>query len=82
MKTKTPEPEELRSILPEPEELRSVVDTLQLQQEVSVAGYSKNRLHIDSDPSIHILLNWELVGGLIQLDRVIKIQADGKPIHL
>ena len=31
---------------------------------------------------MHILFNQELLGSFIQLDRVIRIQADDKPIHL
>ena len=70
------------SVLPEPEVLRSVVDTLKPQQDVSVVGHPKNHLYIDSGESVHILFNRLLLGGLTQLDRVIKIQAGGKPIHL
>ena len=55
---------------------------METQQDVSVAGHPKNFLYINSRVSIHILFNQELLGGLIQLDWVIKIQADGNPIHL
>ena len=52
------------------------------QQEVSVVEHSKNLLYIDSGSFIHILFNQELLKSLIQLDQVIKIQGDGKSIHL
>ena len=80
VKANISEPKELRSVLPEPEELRSVVDTLEPQGEVNVTAHPKNRLYIDSGASVHILFNRELLGCLIQLDRVIKIQAGGKKI--
>ena len=48
----------------------------------SVAGHPKNRLYIDSGASLHILFNKELMGGLQDLDRPLKIQAGGKPIHM
>ena len=67
---------------PEAEELRSGEDNLTPQRLVSVAGHPKNRLYIDSGASVHILLNQELLGGLIKQDWIIKIQAGGKPIHL
>ena len=65
----------------EPEELSSMIDTLEPQQDVSVAGHPKNHLYMDSGASVHILFNQDLLGGLVQLDRVIEIQAGGKPIH-
>ena len=52
------------------------------QRMTSVAGHPKNRLYIDSDVSLHILFNKELMGGLQDLDRPLKIQAGGKPIHM
>ena len=48
----------------------------------SVAGHPKNQLYIDSGASLHILFNKELMGGLQNLDRPLKIQAGGKPIHM
>ena len=48
----------------------------------SVAGHPKNRLYIDSGSSLRILINKELMGGLVDLDRPLKIQASGKPIHM
>ena len=52
------------------------------QHLASVAGHPKNRLYINSGASIHILFNKELLGGIVNLDKSIKIQAGGKPIHL
>ena len=49
---------------------------------ISVAGHPKNRLYIDSGVSLYILFNKELMGGLQDLDRPLKIQAGGKPIHM
>ena len=68
--------------MPEPEELRSRVATMEPQREISGAGHPKNRLYINNGVSVHIIFNQELLGGLIQLDWIIKIQAGGKPIHL
>ena len=68
--------------IPEPEESRSGEDTSTPQRLVSVAKHPKNPLYIDSDASLHIIFNRELLGGLIKLDRAIKIQAGGKLIHL
>ena len=48
----------------------------------SVAGHPKNRLYINSGASLHILFNKELMGGLQNLDRPLKIQAGGKPIRM
>ena len=48
------------------------------QRDVIVAGHPNNRLYIDSGASVHILFNPELLSGLVQLDRVIKIQACDK----
>ena len=64
--------------MPEPEELGNV----ETQREVSIAEHPKNCLCIDSGSSVHILFNQELLGGLIELDLDIKIQAGGKLIHL
>ena len=52
------------------------------QQNVSVAGHPKNHLYIDIGVFVHNLFNQELLGSIIQLDWIIKIQAGGKPIHL
>ena len=68
--------------VPEPEESRRGDDPLTPQRLASVAGHPKNRLYIDSGASIHILFNKELLGGIVDLDKSIKIQAGGKPIHL
>ena len=54
---------------------------LDTQQDVSVAGHPKNHIYINSGEFIHILFNPELLGGLIQQDRVIMFQAGCKPIH-
>ena len=82
-----PIPEKTRSAsekiqVPEPEETRSGDDALTPQRLASVAGHPKNRLYIDSGASIHILFNKELLGGIVNLDRALKIHAGGKPIHL
>ena len=78
-------PEKTSSVkikVPEPEESRSVDDALTPQRLASVAGQPKNRLYIESGASIHILFNKELLGGIVNLDRALKIHAGGKPIHL
>ena len=62
-------------------ELRSGEDTLTPQRLVSVAGHQKSHLYIDSGASIYMFFNQELLGGLMKLDRAIKIYAGGKPIH-
>ena len=82
MTTKSPEQKQLRRVLPEPEEPRSVVDTLDTQQDPSVAGHPRNYVYINSRAFVHILFNQELLEDLIQLDWVIKIQGGGKSIHL
>lgn len=43
------------------------------QQDIIVARNPKNWLYINSGTSIHILFNQELLEGLIQLERIIKI---------
>ena len=48
----------------------------------SVAGHPKNILYIDSDASLHILFNKELLGELNDLKIPVKIQAGGKPSHI
>ena len=48
----------------------------------SVAGHPKNRLYIDSGVFLHILFNKELMGGLVDLNRPLKYQASGKPVHM
>ena len=68
--------------VPEPEESRSADDASIPQRLASVAGHPKNCLYIDSGASIHILFNKELLGGIVDLNKSIKIQAGGKPIHL
>ena len=74
-------PKSVKIQISEPEESRSGEDTSTPQRLVSVAEHPKNRLFIDSGASLHIICNRELVGGLIKLNRAIKIQAGGKPIH-
>ena len=64
------------------EESRSVREASTLQLMISVAGHPKNRLYIDSGASLHILFNKELMGGLQDLDRPLKVQAGNKPIHM
>ena len=75
-------PKSVKIQTPEPVESRSGEDASTPQRLVSVAGHPKNHLFIDSGASLHIIFNRELLGGLIKLDRAIKIQAGGKPIHL
>ena len=58
---------------PEPEESRSEEDPSTPQRLVNVAGHLKNRLYFDSGVSLHIIFNKELLGGLIKLNRAIKI---------
>ena len=79
---KPKKPRSVKIQTPKPEELRSGEDTLTPQRLVSMAGYSKNRLNIDSGEFVHILFNRELFGGLIKLDQIINIQVSGKPINL
>ena len=47
-----------------------------------MAGHPKNRLYIDIGASIHILFNKELLVDIVNLDKSVKIHADGKPIHI
>ena len=68
--------------IPKIEKLRSGKESLTPQRMASVTGHPKNRLYIDSVASIHILFNKELMGGLVNLNRPLKIQAGGKPIHM
>ena len=78
-------PEKTRSVkveVPEPEEPRRGDDPSTPQLLASVAGHPKNRLYIDSGASIHILFNKELLGGIVNLYKSVKIHACGKPIHL
>ena len=63
-------------------ELRSKDKDSTPQRMTSVAGHPKNRLYINNGESLHILFNKELMGGLQNLDRPLKIQAGGKPIHM
>ena len=67
---------------PKPEESSSGEDTSTPQRLVSVTGYPKKRLFIVSGASIHILFNKELLGGIVSLNRALKIHASGKPIYL
>ena len=68
--------------MPDLEELRSGEEASTPQRLASVAGHPKNCLYIDSGASIHILFNRELLGGLMKLDRTLKIQGGDKRIHL
>ena len=61
-------------------ESRGEAEDLTPQRMTSVAGHPKNHLYIDSGASLHILFNKELMRGLQDLDRSLKIQASGKPI--
>ena len=77
--------EKTRSVelqVPEPEESRSGDEVSTPQRLASVAGHPKNRLYIDSGASLHILFNNKLLSCIVNLDRALKIQAGGKPIHL
>ena len=76
-------PEKTRSVkivVLKPEEPRRGNDPSTPQRLASVAGHPKNRIYINSGASIHILFNKELLGGIVDLDKSIKIQAGGKPI--
>lgn len=78
-------PEKTRSVkiqVPKPKVSRRGDDPSIPQHLTSVAGHPKNRIYINSGASIHILFNKELLGGILDLDKSIKIQAGGKPIHL
>ena len=69
-------PRSVKIQMPEPEESRNREDAASTPQRLlSVARHPKNRLYIDSGASLHIIFNRELLGGLIKLDRVIKILA-------
>ena len=67
---------------PESEDSRSGEDALTPQRLLSVTGHPKNRIYINSGASLNILFNRELLGGVITLNRAIKIQAGGEPIYL
>ena len=66
----------------EPEESRSGEDPSLSQHILIVTGHPKYCLFINISGSQHIIFNIELLGGFIKLNRPIKIQAGGKPIHL
>ena len=68
------------STISELHELRSEDEDSTPQRMTSIAGHPKNRLYIKNGASLHILFNKELMGGLQNLDRPLKIQAGGKPI--
>ena len=77
-------PEKTRNVkiqVPEPEESRSGDDASTPQRLASVAGHPKNPLYINSGAFIPILFNKELLCGIVNLDRALKIRAGGKPIH-
>ena len=67
---------------PELEELRSGEESMTPQRMTSVAGRPNNHLYINSGASIHTFCIKELLEDLMNLNRSLKIQADGKPIHL
>ena len=66
-------PRSVKIQTPEPEESWSREDDLTPQHLVSVAGYPKNCLYIDSCAFLHIIFNRGLLGGLIKINRAIKI---------
>ena len=68
--------------IPEIEESRIGKESSTPQRMTSVAAHSKSRVYIDSGASILILFNKELMGGLVNLNRPLKIQTGGKLIHL
>ena len=68
--------------VPEPEESRSGDDASTPQRLASVARHPKYCLYINSGASIHIFFTKELLGGIVNLDRALKIHAGGKTIHL
>jgi len=68
--------------MPEPAESRSMEEATTWKRLVSVDRDPKNRSYINSDASIRNLFNNELLAGLLKLDKILKIQTDGKPIHL
>ena len=70
------------NMISELEEYRSMNEALTIQRMASVAGHPKSCLYIDSGASLHILFNKELMGGLANLNRPFKIQANDKPIHM
>ena len=75
-------PKSVKIQTPEPEVLLGGKNTSMPQCLVSVARHPDNCLYINSGVSVHTLFNRELLGGLIKLDQVIKVQAGGKIIHL
>jgi len=70
------------NMISEIEESRSVKEDSTPQRMTSVTGHPKNRLYIDSGASLHILFNKELMGGLVNLDRPLEIQAGDKLVHM
>ena len=78
-------PEKSRSVkiqMPELAESRSGDEVMTPQRLVSVDGDPKNRSYIDRAASIHNFFDKELLVDLVNLDRALKIQTGGKPIHL
>ena len=75
-------PRSVKIPMPKPEQSRSREEVSMSQRMASVAEHPKNCLYINSGASIHILFNKELLGGLVNLDRPLKIEAGGKLIHL
>ena len=63
-------------------ELRSVKEYSTPQRMTSVVGHPKNRLYINSGAFLHILFNKELMEGLVNLNKPLKIQAGGKLVHM
>ena len=70
------------NMISELEESMSMKEASTPQRMASVAEHPKNCIYIDSGTSIHILFNKELMGGLVNLNRPLKIQTGGKPIHM
>mmetsp|Transcript_23578 Transcript_23578/g.25110 ORF Transcript_23578/g.25110 Transcript_23578/m.25110 type:complete len:86 (-) Transcript_23578:85-342(-) len=68
--------------MPEPAESSSGEEDMTPQRLVSGDGDPKNLSYIDSGASIHSLFNKELFAGLVNFDRILKIQTGGELIHL
>ena len=78
-------PEKSKSVkinIPEPEESRSGEEAMTPQRLDNVDGDPKNRSSINSVASIHSLFDKDLLAGLMKLDKALKIEISGKPIHL
>ena len=75
-------PMDTKILIIEIEKLRSGKEASTPKRMASVAEHPKNCLFINSSASIHIVINKERLGGLVNLNRPLKIQAGGKLIHL